>query len=121
MPIRHDQLGESLTTWNNKNDTSGTPFGHIGKYDGHDDELGSGIIGHLGIVCVHNSSMLKHDIYIVLLAKICQVIEAVGRGQCEFSNFYSPINVGLHGLGTWDMRPRWERGGRRRYICWQIF
>lgn len=28
------------------------------------------------------------------------MIEAVGSGQCEFDNFHSSVDTGLHGLGA---------------------
>jgi hypothetical protein len=102
----------SLTSRNRDNVTFLAPFNDIGKHDGRNDELTTCVNSSFGVFNSENSSASDHDVAVVLLTKVSEVIETVGSCESELADLETSINGGLHGLGASVGGRRAEDGAR---------
>mmetsp|Transcript_5284 Transcript_5284/g.10894 ORF Transcript_5284/g.10894 Transcript_5284/m.10894 type:complete len:267 (-) Transcript_5284:172-972(-) len=99
-PVSRHQFRRRLAARHAHDIPLGAPFDYVRKHDRRDDEFGPGVDGPLGVLGVHDGAAADHDVPIVLLAKIGEVVEAVGRGERELDDFESAVDAGLHGFGA---------------------
>ena len=100
MTVGHGELGGSLASRNTYNISITAPFNDIRQHDRGDNEFTSSFHGSGSIISVHDGTATNHDISVVLGAKVGKVRKTVGSGKSELDNLESPINGGLHRLGT---------------------
>jgi len=100
VAVRIDKLGGGLTSGNANDVACRTPFDNIGKHDGSNDELGTGIDDILGVGGVEDGAATDHDVAVVLGAAIAQVLQAVGSSEGELDDLEAAVDGGLHGLRT---------------------
>jgi hypothetical protein len=112
MSVSIDELSRRLAARHTHNVALLAPLNHIRQHDWRDDKLTARVHGRRRVVRGQNRPAANHHLAVILLTKVSQMIQTVGRRQSKLTDLESSVNGSLHGLGAVVRGRRAEDGTR---------